>query len=86
MPTDLAGEMREWQEFVAGEAYSVDLKSRDTGESVEVRYVEQDEGGSYVSVRSPEAGALFDRVLGRVIYALSEHSDNLMVDRHAQVT
>ena len=55
LPTDLAGEMRDWPEFVAGEAYSVDLKSRGTGEGVEVRFVEQDEDGSYVSVSSAEA-------------------------------
>jgi hypothetical protein len=83
LPTDLAGEMRDWPEFVSGEAYSVDLKSRDTDEGVEVRFVEQDEDGSYVSVISAAAGALFDRVLGRVIYALSCHSDSLMVDRYS---
>ena len=86
LPTDLAGEMRQWPEFVVGEAYSVDLKSRDGSEAVAVRFVEQDEDGSYVSVTSTEAGPLFDRVLGKVIYALSEHSDSLMVDRYEQVT
>ena len=27
MPTDLAGEMRDWPEFVSGHGYSVQLKS-----------------------------------------------------------
>ncbi len=39
-----------------------------------------------VSVMSLNAGPLFDRVLGKVIYALSEHSDDLMVERYALVT
>ena len=82
LPNDLAGEMRGWQEFVAGEGYSVDLKSAATGEAVTVRFVGEDEDGPYVAVRSSEAGPLFDRVLGRVIYALSQHSDDLMVDKY----
>ena len=80
LETDLAGEMRDWPEFVSGRAYSVDLKSRDSDETVIVRYVE-DGDDRYVSVMGDGAGRLFDLVLGRVIYALSAHSDNLMVDR-----
>ena len=79
LPTDLAGEMRDWPEFVSGQEYSVDLKS--SGETVSVRYV-QDEEERYVAVSGDGAGTLFDRVLGRVIYALAAHSDNLMVDRY----
>jgi len=80
-PTDLAGEMRDWLEFVSGQEYSVDLKSRDSAETVSVRYVEDGEE-RYVSVSGDGAGTLFDRVLGRAIYALSAHTDHLMVDRY----
>ncbi len=81
LPTDLASEMRDWPEFVSGQEYSVDLKSPDSTETVSVRYVEDGEE-RYVSVSGVGAGTLFDRVLGRVIYALAAHSDNLMIDRH----
>jgi hypothetical protein len=80
LPTDLAGEVRDWPEFVQGQEYSVDLKSPGSAETVSVRYVE-DGDERYVSVSGEGAGTLFDRVLGRVIYALAAHSDNLMVDR-----
>jgi hypothetical protein len=79
LPTDLAGELRDWPEFVSGQEYSVDLKS--STETVSVRYVE-DGDERYVSVSGDGVGTLFDRVLGRVIYALAAHSDNLMIDRH----
>ena len=79
VPTDLAGEMRDWTEFVSGQEYSVDLKS--SSETVSVRYVEDGEE-HYVSVSGSGTGTLFDRVLGRVIYVLAAHSDNLMIDRH----
>lgn len=78
-PTDLAQEMRDWPEFVSGQEYWVDLKSQD--EAVSVRYVE-DGDERYVCVSGDGAGTLFDRVLGRVIYALAAHSDNLMINRH----
>ena len=78
LPTDLAGES-DWPEFVSGQEYSVDLKS--SAERVSVRYVEDGEE-HYVSVSGDGAGTLFDRVLGRVIYALAAHSNNLMIDRH----
>ena len=39
-------------------------------------------GYDYVEVRAIAEGPLFDRVLGRVIYALAAHSDNLQVWRH----
>jgi hypothetical protein len=87
LPTNLAGEMRGWPEFVSGQDYTVELKSSDTGEIVSVKYVDDEDAGfpAYVAVSSSKAGLLFDRVLGRVIYALSEHSDDLMVDRHESV-
>jgi hypothetical protein len=82
LPTDLAVEMRDWPEFVAGQEYSVDLKSPTSEEAVCVRYVEDGEE-HYVAVSSSGTGTLFDRVLGRVIYALAAHSDNLMIARYA---
>jgi hypothetical protein len=82
VPTDLAAEMRDWPEFTSGEGYSVELRSVETGETVTVRFVEKDDDGPHVTVGSEDAGPLFDRVLGRVIYALSQHSDDLMVDRY----
>jgi hypothetical protein len=80
LPTDLAAEMREWPEFVTGEEYAVDLTSSPSGETVSVRFIEDGEE-HYVSVNGSGAGILFDRVLGRVIYALAAHSDHLMVER-----
>lgn len=77
-PTNLAGEVCDWQEFVSGQEYSVDLKSITTGEKVSVRLVEEWED-SYVLVSSPNSGELFDRVVGRVIFALSENTDYLQV-------
>jgi len=81
LPTDLVAEMRDWPEFVTGQEYSVDLKSPDSTDTVSVRYVEDGEE-RYVSVSGVGAGTLFDRVLGRVVYALAAHSDNLMIDRY----
>jgi hypothetical protein len=81
LPTDLAGEMSKWPEFSSGEGYTVELK--DASETVTVKYVEWvDDNPAHIAVRSTSAGALFDRVLGRVIYALSQHSDDLMVDKY----
>ena len=74
--------MRGWPEFVGGEGYSVELKDVGSGEEVTVRFVEKDEDGPHVAVRSSQAGPLFDRALGQVIYALSQHSDDLVVDRY----
>lgn len=84
LPTDLAAEMRDWPEFVGGSGYDVDLRWAATGESVSVRYVDGD-NGAYVVITSKGGGSLFDRVAGRVIYALSEHTDHLLVDRHVPV-
>lgn len=81
LPTDLAAEMRNWPEFVSGQEYSVDLKGSDPDEAVSVRYVKDGEE-HYVSVKGTGMGPLFERVLGRVIYALAAHSDNLMIDRY----
>jgi hypothetical protein len=81
IPTDLAGEMRDWEEFVSGEGYTVDLKNAETGETVTVRYFERENDFDHVLVDSTAPGELFDRVVGRTVRALIMHSDNLMVDR-----
>ena len=78
LPTDLAGEMRDWPEFVSGEGYSVNLQDTVTSEAVSVRFVAAGED-CYVAISSSLPGQLFDRVVGRVVCALSAHSDNLMV-------
>ena len=84
LPTDLAAEMRDWPEFIGGAEYAVDLRDDSTAESVTVRLIApSEEESSYVTVTGIGAGRLFERVLGRVVYALSAHSDNLMVDRTA---
>lgn len=82
LPTDLAAELRDWPEFLDGQDYSVNLKSLSSGEEVAVRLVKDGEESS-VSVSGCGSGMLFDKVLGRVTYALAAHSDNLMVDRVA---
>jgi hypothetical protein len=79
IPTDLANEMRDWKEFISGEGYTVDLKQAETGELITIRYVENEEELDYVIVDSNSPSELFDRVVGRVIRALSMHSDNLMI-------
>jgi hypothetical protein len=82
LETDLAEEMRSWREFRSGSGYSVELASPDGGETVSVRLVEATaDEAAFIRVTSPAPGALFDRVLGRVTYALAAHSDNLMIDR-----
>ena len=81
LPTDLAQEMRDWPEFVRGQDYSVDLRDAATGEVVSVKYLEKDD---YVIVEADRSGALYDRVVGRVVCALSKHSDNLMVSNRDQ--
>jgi len=83
LPTDLAAEFSAWPEFVSGREYNVDLLSAD--EAVHVRlYREMEEGEEYppyVSVRGTGDGPLFHRVLGVVIHALAQHSDDLQVER-----
>ena len=83
LPTDLAGEMRGWPEFVSGEEYSVDLQSAEGGECVTVRMVEEEGELPYVTVggEGEGDGLLFRRVVGTVVYALAKHSDNLMIHR-----
>jgi hypothetical protein len=76
--TDLAAAMRDWPEFVDGSGYDVNLRSAE--EEVSVRYHE-DEEEPYVMIASSHVGPLFERVTGRVAYALSGHSDYLMMYR-----
>ena len=83
LPTDLAGEMRGWPEFVSGEGYAVNLLNAETGEEVTVWYVEERDGYPYVIIRSSAAGQLLDKVAGRVIRSLIEHSDTLVVKGYA---
>ena len=78
--TDLAASMSDWPEFVAGSAYDVDLRDQRNGETVGTRFVIRDED-SFVVISSSVAGPLFDKVVGKVVYALSAHSDNLMINR-----
>jgi hypothetical protein len=80
--TDLAREMRSWPEFVSGSGYDVDLRDASTGESVAIRYIESGEE-AHVHITGSGEGALFDHVAGRVILAMSAHSDSLLIDRHA---
>ena len=73
--------MRSWPEFVSGNGYDAELRDSSTGESVSVHYIESGEE-AYVGITGSGNGSLFDRVAGRVIYAMSAHSDSLMIDRH----
>ena len=80
--TDLANEMRSWPEFKSGEGYAVELATPDSTEAVSVALVERTVDESpYVRITASAPGPLFDRVIGRVTYALAAHSDNLMIDR-----
>lgn len=82
LETDLANEMRSWPEFKSGSGYVVELATPDQVEVVSVALVERTaDESAYVRVTGTAPGPLFDRVLGRVTYSLSAHSDNLMVDR-----
>jgi hypothetical protein len=80
MPTDLAAEMRHWPEFVSGDGYTVHLRDAGTGVEVSVQMVERDDDFPTVIVEGVSRSPLFDRTVGRVIQALSEHSDDLQVD------
>jgi hypothetical protein len=75
-PTDLAGAMRDWPEFVSGTDYDVYLRSPE--EEVQLRY-EDGDNDSYVLVSSSIAGPLLERAVGRAVQAMSAHSDYLMV-------
>ena len=57
----------------------MNLLSAATGEEVTVRYVQERGDSPYVIVQSSAAGRLLDRVAGRVVRSLIEHSDTLVV-------
>jgi hypothetical protein len=75
--------MKDWPEFVGGEDYTADLRDDASDEAVTVKLITAEDENPYVSVSGSGDGVLFDRVLGRVVYALSRHSDDLMVERKA---
>jgi hypothetical protein len=79
-PVDLAAELRDWREFVEGEEYSVKLEDKTTGENVIVYYIDDWES-DYLSIKSTAPGALFDRVVGRVVRVLTMHNGELKVRR-----
>jgi hypothetical protein len=79
-PVDLAAELRDWPEFVAGDGYTVDLEDRLTGETVAIRYVDEWDD-EHLTIKSTLPGALFDRVVGCVIRILSMQSGYLKVRR-----
>jgi hypothetical protein len=81
VPTDLAAEFRSWPEFLSGSGYDVDLRSS-TGEGVSIRYSEVDDAPR-VTIEAGVDGELFDRVLGRALYALAAHSDTVCIHRDA---
>jgi hypothetical protein len=81
IPTDVAGLMRHWPEFVRGSGYDVDLRSQE--EEVQLRY-EDGADDSYIVVSSSASGPLLQRAVGLAVSALSAHSDYLMVYRYAE--
>jgi hypothetical protein len=81
IPTDVAGLMRHWPEFVRGSGYDVDLRSQE--EEVQLRY-EDGADDSYIVVSSSASGPLLQRAVGLTVSALSAHSDYLMVYRYAE--
>jgi hypothetical protein len=80
-PTDLAGEMRDWPEFVSGLGCSVHLRDAATGAEVSVRMTEPKNDFSTVIVEGTYRSSILDRALGRVVLALSEHSDDLAIHK-----
>jgi hypothetical protein len=75
LPTDLAGEMAAWEEFVSGSGYNVDLRSGSS--SVTIRFERSDES-QFVRICGT-GGPLFDRAVGAAVRALAAHSDTLVV-------
>ncbi len=81
--TDLAGEMRDWPEFLSGLGYAVHLRDAATGAEVSVRMTESDNDFSTVIVEGTHRSSILDRALGRVVLALSEHSDDLAIQQES---
>ncbi len=82
LPTDLAAEFRGWSEFVAGDGYNVELRDLG-GRSVIIRYSETEDAPE-LTLESSDEGALFARVLGHAVYALSAHSDTVCIHRYPE--
>ena len=80
LPTDLAAELRPWREFVEGAGYAAELRGSDERVSVSLRPA-TGEDAAHVLVVGEGRGDLFDRVLGRIVFALSAHSDSVWVSR-----
>lgn len=84
LATDLAVALSSWPEYRDGHEYDVTLYSIDGAEEVTTRLLHAEENGTpYVRVASSSGGALFERVLGRVVFELAAHSDDLTVTRHS---
>lgn len=80
LETDLASELRSLPEYVSGNGYSANLASGQ--ESVVVALVpESEDDRQFVQVQGVGQGGLFETVLGRVIYAMSAHSDDVWLTR-----
>jgi hypothetical protein len=80
LETDLAKILSTLPEFVSGKKYDIELRSQMTDEIVTTRFIREDEVG-YISVSSFSAGPLLERSVGRIVYYMSAHSDNLMISR-----
>ena len=81
LPTDLAGAMRDWPEFVSGEDYDVELKNDSTNEKVSVNLIERSKDEQvFVRISANRKEGLYERVVGRVIIELQPHTDNLMIE------
>ena len=80
LPTDLAAELRPWHEFVEGAGYVAELQGSEERVSVSLRPATDDDA-AHVLVVGEGCGDLFDRVLGRIVFALSAHSDSVWVSR-----
>ena len=51
LPTDLAGAMHNWPEFVSGEDYDIELKNDSTDEAVSVKLIERgDDGQAFIRI------------------------------------
>jgi hypothetical protein len=80
LPTDLAVEFRPLHEFVDGAGYVAELESSEERVSVSLRPATDDDA-AHVLVVGEGCGDLFDRVLGRIVFAMSAHSDSVWVSR-----
>jgi hypothetical protein len=80
LETDLASELRSLPEFVSGTGYSANLASGQESVVVALMPASEDDR-QFVQVQGIGQGGLFEAVLGRVIYAMSAHSDDVWLTR-----